>query len=825
MIIPRRDFLKLLGVAAGSVGVGGCGQQWGVPDRLVELALRGPGLDSYVQTICGLCEGACGLTVRLVDGLPVGLKGNPHHPLNRGGLCPVGHAALEVLYAPDRLQSPLRRGPNGDYQPTSWDEALDKIAIRLGELRAANEGHRIALLSGEPGALFDDLVRRFARVLGAAKVTHQEESSALAYSLTQGIDEVPGFDFSRTDLVLSFGLDLYEDGPAPVHSIASMVGARATQTRGTLIHIGTRLSPSATKAAVRMAIRPGTHAAFALGVAQVLVREGHFDRDFVEAHTFGFEDWTDGAGRRRLGFRRLLLERYYPDRAAQLCGCEAAGIVRVARRFAEASAPVAISGGEAQQGSNATWTTMAVHALNALIGAFDRPGGVLLPPPIPFAPLPPLPEDTPEADQTNFAVEGEGGLFGVDPVEALASRVLDDSDPIDVLFVLGANPVHDSPAGTLLREAMERIPMVVALAPFLDETSEHADIILPTNVFLEGWQGTTTPPTIAFSVLGVSGPVVEPLYDTRHSGDVLLELGRRVDSPESSALPWPSYADYLRGRVEGLARSGQGAIVTGSFEDSWVHYLEERGWRFVERRGPDQFWSDLVRQTGWWNPVQARGDWAQLFPTPSGRYEFYSSTLERRLRDLGAAGAETSMSQDEALRRGIAALGLGAREDEVCLPHFEEPREVGDGDVTLVPFRPITARGCLGVRSPMLMEMFGYTVLSGWQTWAELSPDAAHERDLEDGDLVALESDGSSIEAVLRVQPGAPADAIHVALGLGHSDPARVAEGIGANPLDVLLPDRDPLAGALSLNTTRVRVRLVRRRAHGGPPPEHGGRA
>jgi anaerobic selenocysteine-containing dehydrogenase len=702
---------------------------------------------------------------------------------------------------------------------------MDDIASRLSELRAANEGHRIAVLSEEAGALFGDLVGRFARVLGSANVTHQGESATLAYRLTQGIDEVPGFDLSRTDLALSFGLDLYEDGPAPVHGISSMVGSRATQTRGALIHIGTRLSPSATKATVRVAILPGTHAAFALGVAQVLVREGHLDRDFVEAHTSGFEDWTDDDGHRHLGFRRLLLERYYPDRAAQLCGCDTASIVRVARRFAEASAPVAISGGEAHQGSNATWTTMAVHALNALIGAFDRPGGVLLPPSIPFAPLPPLLEDTPEGNQARFVVEGEGGIFGDDPVEALARRVLDDSDPIDVLFVLGANPVHNSPAGALMREAMDRIPMVVALAPFLDETSGHADIILPTNVFLEGWQGATTPPTTAFSVLGVSAPVVDPLYDTRHPGDVLLELGRRVVSSESGALPWPNYADYLSWRVEGLARAGQGAIVTGSFEESWVHYLEERGWRFVERRGPDQFWSDLVRQTGWWNPVQPRGDWAQLFPTPSGRYEFYSRTLEQQLRNLGAAGAGTPVRQDEALRRGIEVLGLGAREDEVCLPHFEPPREVGDGDVTLVPFRPITARGYLGVRSPMLMEMFGYAVLSGWQTWAELSPDAAHERDLEDGDLVALEADGSSIEAVLRIQPGAPPDAIHIALGLGHSDPASVEDNIGANPLDVVVPDRDPLTGVLSLNTTRVHVRLVRRRAHGGPPPEHGGRA
>jgi anaerobic selenocysteine-containing dehydrogenase len=123
------------------------------------------------------------------------------------------------------------------------------------------------------------------------------------------------------------------------------------------------------------------------------------------------------------------------------------------------------------------------------------------------------------------------------------------------------------------------------------------------------------------------------------------------------------------------------------------------------------------------------------------------------------------------------------------------------------------------------MEMFGFPVLSGWRTWAELTPEKARELDLEDGDLVALESESSSIEAVLHVRPGASAGVIHVSLGLGHTDPSNPAEKIGANPLDILLPDRDPLAGTLSLNTTYVRVRLVRRREHGGPAPAPGGRS
>lgn len=838
MILPRRDFLKLLGVAAGSAGLGGCAARWAVPDDRVEMALRGPGLESEVQTVCGMCESGCGMTVRLVDGLPVGLKGNPHHPLNHGGLCPVGNAGLEVLYAPDRLQSPMRGGADGELVPTTWDEALDTIGGRLGELRARGEGNRIALLHDEPGSLFDDLAGRFVQAVGSASVARPEDPAALAYRLTQGIDESPGFDLGGADLVLSFGLDLYEDGPAPLHAVAHMVATRPDEERAATIHVGTRLSPSAAKAEEWVSVQPGTHAAFALGVAHVLVREGHYDNDFVDRHTFGFDDWTDDRGQQHVGFRRLLLERYYPDRAARFCGADAAAIIRVARRLAEASWPVAVAGGEATRGTTTTWTVMAVQALNALMGAFDRRGGVILPPPIPLTPLDDAGTEAPPAGDSVFARTEQPSLGGADPVQALADGVLDGSTPVEVLLVASANPVHDSPAGERLREAMERIPMVVALAPFVDETSRHADYVLPTPVFLERWQGTTTPATVAFSTVGVAPPVLEPLHDTRHPGDVLLELARGADS-ESASMPWDSYAGYLQQRLEGLARSSQGAIVTGSFEETWVHFLEERGWRFAERRQVDDHWDELLRQAGWWNPVQPRGDWERIFRTPSGRYEFWASDLERRLVELGGGGeadarggtdggagndgSDAETRRDEALRRSIEALGLEAGPDVVCLPHFEPPRTTGAGETLLQPFRPLTARGSLGAASPMLLEMFGHSVFSGWQTWAEIAPGTAAELGVGNGDLVTLESERGSVEAVIRVHPAVVAGVVHVPLGLGHTEPVGAGGGIGSNPLRIVLPERDSLGGSLSIGSTLVEVRLLRRSPHAGAGLPHEG--
>jgi len=815
MILRRREFLRLLGLGAGSASLGGC-WTWLVPDERVELALRGPGIVTHANTICGLCEAGCGVTVRLFDGLPVGLRGNRRHPLNRGGLCAVGQAGLEVLYSPDRLQTPLRRTPSGGLEPTTWDAALEEIARRLAELRAGGGAERVGLVNGEPGGLFRQLAARFVHAVGSPHLTHLGHESTLPYVLSQGVDEALGRDLSGCDLVFSFGADLFEDGAAPVYAMAALIGSRPVEQRCALVHVGTRFSPGAAKAKEHVPVLPGTHAAMALGIAHVLVREGRYDQRFVREHTFGFEDWQDEQGRVRLGFRRLLLERYYPDRAAKLCGCEPARIIRLARRFATAGAPLAIAGGEAVAGSNGVWTALAVHALNALAGSFDRAGGLRLPAPIPLAPLEALEGS---AGGNRPALSG-AGAFEVDPVGTLADGVLDGSKPLELLIVHGADPVYASPAGERLRQALGQIDTVVALTPFLDETAAVADFVLPTPVYLEAWHEKTTPAGVAANVLGVGNPVVEPLFDTRHPGDLFLDLARRLGGTVEAALPWSSYSDYLKHRLQGLVASGQGTVFTGSFEESWVQFLEERGWRFLEHGDVDEFWEDLVRESGWWNPIHSQGDWSRLFAVPSGRYEFFSHALERHFQEIG--GASEGSDAVTATASGIAALGLTAEGDEACLPHFEPPVAAGEGDLALIPFRPITGRGNQAARSPMVLEMFGYANLSGWESWAELGPESARELGLNDGDRVAVESDRGSAEAVVRINPGTGPGVVHMPLGLGRVGVGGLAEGRGANPMRLLLPVPDRLSGRLSLTSTRVRLRLLERRRHGGPAPIQG---
>jgi anaerobic selenocysteine-containing dehydrogenase len=403
-------------------------------------------------------------------------------------------------------------------------------------------------------------------------------------------------------------------------------------------------------------------------------------------------------------------------------------------------------------------------------------------------------------------------------VAALAEHVLENPSRLEALLIVGADPVSTSPAGDRLREALAKIPLVVALTPFETATAMAADYVLPTHVPLEAWQDVGTPATVGFSVLGLAHPVIEPLHDTRHPGDVLLELARRSKTSFGDDPPWSNYRDYLEFRIAGLAATGQGSVVAGSFEESWIHFLEERGWRFQQDNDPKSLWKDLVQAGAWWDPVHSAGDWARLFPTPSGRYEFFSQLLESSLIELGRSDERTG-DEASAFQRGIAALGLAAEGDEACLPHYEPPHTAGEGVATLVPFRPVTSRGPFANRSPMVLEMFGYPLLTGWRIWAELAPATAAATRLYDGDRVEIRSDRGSIEAVVRVRAGTTPGVVHVPLGLALHKAGGWDDAVAPNPVEIIEGSPDKLSGALSLASTRVQLRLIERRPHGGPPP------
>jgi anaerobic selenocysteine-containing dehydrogenase len=727
MKIERRDFLKLIGGLSGAVVVGGAGfaavdQVLDVPDEILRKVRTGQGIESWKSTVCGQCPGGCGIRVRLIDSIPVYIKGNPLHPVNQGGMCPLGHGALDLLFNPDRLKGPVRRigsVSSAEWEPTDWQSALEQISLRLSDLRSSGRSHQVAFLGGSEHGVMQDHVVRFMQAFGSPNYYQvpRQYSSETAYRLTTGKGREGAPDLAHANLVVSFGSNFLEEGHSPVYytKLFSRLRDGLDRGRARFIQIEPRMSLTAANADQWVPIQPGTYGALALGIAHVLIREDLYDADFVKNRTFGFESWIDSDGVEHTGYKDIVLSEYYPERVSEITGVPSRTILSVARDVGITRPSVILTGEGVAGTSGGTYAQMAVLSLNALLGNFGRPGGIV------FHEPPPLAEpDTAEFDALALAGNQSEplvrGLPGSLPVRDysfgdLAERLRTaEPYPIEILFLYRSNPIFSLPGHTDLREALERIPMVVSFDYFISETSEFADFILPEHTFLEAWDVVSDVPSVAFSHVGLRQPVIDPVYDTRHTGDVLIDLAEHLGGSVHEAFEDSSYEGLVRSRLRGVYESGQGAIASPGLRDSWLEFMRQRGWQIGRYSSFESFWSELLDQGAWWNPIRDEADLSNLFETSSGKYEFYARSL-----------AEYS-----------------AGEDVDFLPHHEEVQLTDETGLRLISFEMLPNRGGSAANQPSMQEMFGYQTRNYWRTWVELNPSTADEFGISDEDWVWL---------------------------------------------------------------------------------------
>lgn len=792
MTLDRRNFLRAAGgLLAGTAA--GCDLR---PRRRILRRVRGgplPGVEDHVPSVCFQCPAGCGIRVRRVDGVPVQIRGNPGYPTNRGGLCPKGVAGLQVLYDPDRVKSPLRRVGSrgaGNWAPISWDEAISMVAERLARIRKEVGPEAVAFVGGRYQGGMEPLVRQLLRAYGSPNDLGNgsvgSDGTKLALEMTQGIFDYPGFDWEHTNYVISFGASWLEAFRPTAYLLRAYGHLRRGRPgiRAKLVHVDTRLSVTSAKADEWISIRPGTDAALALGLAHVLVKEDLWNHEFVESHTLGFDAWEDDHGKHP-GFGQFVLENYPPERVQEMTGVEAGRVVRIAREFAAAQPGFVVGERGTSMQSNGLYTRMAIHSLNALVGSINRPGGVLVQRDAPVRPLPEVSLDkVARLGLEQPRIDGAGTSqypLAREVSQALPDAVLAGKPyPLQVLFVYLTNPLFSRTNGDDFRRALERIPFVVSFSPFMDDTTRLCDLVLPDHTYLERWQDVPILPSVGYPVIGVRQPVVEPLYDTRATGDVLLAIGRSLGGTVAASLPWESYRDLMEYRLGGIA-SVEGGSVTGSSEKAFVRNVEAAG--------------------GWWDARERFLPWEEVFRTPSGRFEFYSTGMRARLEAVAGPGREV-----DAL---LADLGVEARGDEAFLPHFEAPRFHGDPErypLHLNTYKAMFHAEGRGANQPYLQEIAGFHVDAHWETWLEVHPDTAHRFGIEDGDEVWVESPRARVKVRARHYAGARPDVVNMPFDGGHRGYGRWAETTGVNPNDVIVRDDERLGGLATYFGTRVRL-------------------
>jgi anaerobic selenocysteine-containing dehydrogenase len=758
--------------------------------RSKETALQTNTEEAIVSGVCLLCPSGCGILTRVADGRAVKLEGNPMHPINLGALCPKGQAAPELLYNPDRLTGPMQRTGergSGEWKPISWEDAVLLLADKLNELRAAGHPERSVLMHGEARGHLSSFFQRFMRAVGSPNVISRESlntaATKLGMYLTQGIYDFPAYDMENSNYVLAFGANLLEAGPVPQRIVSGYSYLRrGRSTRGKVVVIDPRQGVTGAKADEWIPIVPGTDAALALGIANVIIQSGLVDSSSVNNFSFGYEDFPDETESRIIqGFKNFVLENYKPEKVAKITGVSSTTIARIAGDFAGNKPAVAVlpgKGGLLNGTFGGVYAAMAVHCLNALVGSIEKPGGVMTQRYPQEQSWPELPED-PIADRgcQMERIDGAGSVFPVahTAYQAAADRIL-AGQPVEVLMLYDANPVFETPGGTRFVEAFQQVPLVISFASFLDESATFADLVLPEPTFLERYEDHFIE-GLGYPGVGLRQPVIHPRHDTLSVGDFLLRVADAMGGPLSQAFPWRTYQGLLRYQLRNVGTDWDTLRELGV----WM----TPGYRFA-RRGSDKWVEEVIGRD-------------RRSAPRDGYFDFYSRELKCILGDL---------DQEQ-----LKALGLGEDIEAAFLPQYVPTQYAGDTNeypfvlnvITLISLGPVSAAANL----PTLQEISGMTVNETWGSWLEMNPEAAHELGLHDEEEVWVESPFGRVKVKMRIVSALRPDVVNLPYNQGHKAVGQWARDRGVNGLELLDPASEPVSGLASFTNTRVKVYRV----------------
>ncbi|MDF1555224.1 MAG: molybdopterin-dependent oxidoreductase [Deferrisomatales bacterium] len=488
-----------------------------------------------MPTTCQGCLCDCGLIAVVEQGRVVRVEGDPANPQSRGGMCIRGATSPDLLYAPDRLTRPLRRGRNGSFAEISWDRALEEIAERLLGLREEFGPESLCLNYGRASRFIDRaFMTGFARLFGTPNVTGVWSlcvgAKVVGYRETFGPPLFPWCDFRNARLILLWG-----SNPAASHMnryfrvYDDILAAKKAGAK--LVVVDPRAHTVARAADVHLALNPGTDLPLALALLRILVEEGGYDETFVARHTEGFA-----------GLRQHLAHVDL-DGAAAVTGIGLDAIRELAHDLATLK-PASIDRREGTiHLTTGTQVSRAVALLNAVTGNVDVSGGLTFNSVHPWdwsLGIKARPASKPFwAEEFPLALDASGKL-----PEAILGKEDGRDGPdggthgdgvVKALVCVASNPASMLPDTKRSRRALESLDLLIVDDLFMTETARLADYVLPGVTFFEKGEFETGPFKMGEWVK-LSRPVVAPLGEARAEWRVFAELAARLGHPELSAF-------------------------------------------------------------------------------------------------------------------------------------------------------------------------------------------------------------------------------------------------------------------------------------------------
>ena len=430
----------------------------------------------------------------------------------------------------------MRKG-KGKLVPASWNQGEEILIRTLEDLVRKGRGERIVFIGELMNGSLRDLASRWLSEMGSRELLLYE---SLAYEPLRQANRVvfqcdgfPHYRIDRADLLISFGAGFLETWISNLEFARQFAAFHSLQPNGKnpFIFVGPRLSLTANNADQRIFVSPGDEYLIGLGLLRVLLDEGHLGH-FPSDQRLALDQ---------------ALKNFSLERISQGTGIQAPVIRDLARRFIRAERPLVLAEGQGLSGPRAFEAAVAANLL-----CLVKPG------------------TRQTMDFDSKSVYGQAAPLA--RMKELSERM--KRREVDLLLLGQVNPAFTLPFSSEFQQGLETVPLVVSFSSYLDETSSRARLVLPNHTFLESW-GDYSPRE---GVSGLMQPVMGPVFQTRHLGDVLLSSGKKVRGAER--FPWKDFYQFL--------------------QNSWA----QKGKEMETGLPPEEFWQKTLERGGFWKETK-----------------------------------------------------------------------------------------------------------------------------------------------------------------------------------------------------------------------------
>ena len=843
MKVRRRDFLK----TASAVGVG--------------LLVYSPALNAFdkqsgplkasrtgdwIASTCQGCTTWCPVEVMVQDDgsiiRAVKVRGNANSMTGSGSVCPRGHLIPQQMYDPDRIKVPMKRtnpvkgkGVDPQFIPITWAQAMDEIATKMMELRTDNETHKFLYLRGRYSYANEILYKEIPKIFGTPNgISHSAicaEAEKAGPYFTEHYWGYRDYDLANTQYLVLWGVDPFRSNRQPTAAMNKWATLKANNA--TVAVIDPVLSAAGAKADKWYPVTPGEDGALASAIAHHILVQGSWHKAFVGdfddsinhfvantvvdiivnpftgAKTHGLIEWWN-----------VELKDKTPAWAAGITGIAESEIIALAEGMAAAAPAVSVWLGPGPvMSTRGTYTSMAIHALNGLLGSVENVGGPQHTASSSIASIP----STYSSYQDATALNGLGyskidqrgtlkfpamkkGSPGGGVVTNNVANAINDQDPYNIRMAIG-NWCNFAFSGMQPERWYQALASIyfVHITTNASEMSQFADIILPAAFSTTEKLSLVKSHSNKYTGVSIQQPLADRLFDVKtDETEIPYMLAEALDAKGFSNLLNYFNTEFIDPETAATPTD------EASFAEIAIKMFTQPAWSADPNTGN---WA-AFKNVGVVNfgPVAYEAHWAD-FGTPTGKFEFYSESLKSGLQEHATDHATTVddvLSQCNYVAQGELAF----------VPHYEPPYRWGSVADYPFTFVDIKSRYNREGRSQNLPFYYQFKKLDpgdeNWDDVIKMNPQDANNLGIVDGDLVQVTSPTGTLKTRAKLWEGLRPGTVAKTFGQGHWSYGRVASDYGnlqehtgqGNNNEILPDDYDRISGSSARNGGYVGVNI-----------------